>query len=203
MTILFAGFLSLLLVVGLIYYCDRKSLFSSRNKFFQAGSLVLSLYALINIFYWLNWIPPVPLSLKSGGIYHHASKNSDNRFKLKFEQPKWYEILKDSDDVYHYSNGDTISCFTAVCAPTKLQKKIVHHWQQFVDKQNKWLTTDRLDFNIIGFRDGGYRGITRKRNVNEGKWRVDVETEDGLLLGRIKFDIKNSTARMRLKTIYK
>lgn len=49
------------------------------------------------------------------------------------------------------------------------------------------VTTDKLDYEVTGGRGGGYRGYTYKLNVS-GKWRVDEETEEGLLLGRIKFD---------------
>ena len=77
------------------------------------------------------------------------------------------------------------------------------HWQQFFPNQDKWLTTDRLGYEIIGYRDGGYRGITRKRNISPGEWRVDVETEEGVLLGRINFQIEEVGERVLLKTIYK
>ena len=45
-------------------------------------------FALIGLlvgFYFLNWIPPVPLSLKFGGIYHEVKKTGD-RFELSFER---------------------------------------------------------------------------------------------------------------------
>jgi hypothetical protein len=53
------------------------------------------------------------------------------------------------------------------------------------------MTTDRLDYKIQGGRDGGYRGYTMKRNVQPGKWRVDVETNEGMILGRIPFNLVN------------
>lgn len=41
-------------------------------------------------FYFLNWIPPVPLSLKFGGIYHKVAKAEDT-FQLSFERA-WYQL---------------------------------------------------------------------------------------------------------------
>ena len=73
----------------------------------------------------------------------------------------------------------------------------------FSERQDKWLTTDKLGFEITGYRDGGYRGITRKKNVQEGKWRVNIETEEGVLLGKINFDIISVDKRVPLKTIFK
>ena len=203
-TFIAGGLVSLLLVLIMIRYFLKMEIFRTQKNFLMAGSLILGLYTMINFFYWQNWIPPVPLSLKSGGIYHHASKNiQDDTFVLKFEKPKWYQFFKNSDADFRYAKGDTVSCFTAIFAPTKLTKKIYHHWQQFFPNQDKWLTTDRLGYEIIGYRDGGYRGITRKRNVSPGEWRVDVETEEGVLLGRINFQIEEVGERVPLKTIYK
>ncbi|MFQ5751604.1 MAG: DUF2914 domain-containing protein [bacterium] len=203
-TFLLGGLLSLLLIAGLIYFLNKKTIFSTRKQLITTALPVLGLYVLINIFYWQNWIPPVPLSLKDGGIYHHASKDSrKNLYTLKFEQPRWYQFLKQSDNPYRYTKGDTVSCFTAVFAPAKLTKKIYHHWQQYFPNQKKWLTTDRLGYTITGYRDGGYRGLTRKVHVSPGKWRVDVETEERVLLGRIKFNIEEVEQEVPLKTIFK
>lgn len=203
-TFIAGGLMSLLLVLIIIRYFLRREIFRSKKHFLKAGAMLAGLYTLINVFYWQNWIPPVPLSLKSGGIYHHASKNPhDDTFVLKFENPRWYQFFKNSDTDFNYAQGDTVSCFTAIFAPTKLTEKVYHHWQQFFPNRGEWLTTDKLGYKIIGYRDGGYRGITRKVNVSPGKWRVDVETEAGVLLGRISFTIEEVDEKVSLKTTYR
>jgi len=203
-TFLLGGALSVLLVAGLIAYLKRNDGFASYQQYHGAGTLVFVLYLTINVFYWQNWIPPVPLSLKHGGVYHHVSRerNSD-LYVLKYEKPAWYQFWKKWDKPFRYAKGDTVACFTAVFAPTKLTKKIYHHWQKFLPKRNQWVTTDRLGYTIVGYRDSGYRGYTRKVNVSPGKWRVDVETEEGILLGRIRFDIEPVPERVALTTIYR
>ena len=126
------------------------------------------------------------------------------RYELRFEKGKWYQLFKRSDKEFHYMAGDTVFCFTSVFAPTQLEKKIVHQWQFWNDKRDAWLTSDRLGFRIYGGRDGGYRGYTYKKNIQPGKWRVDVRTEDDLLLGRISFTVvTGQTVKPVLKTIYK
>ena len=198
------GILSLLLVLGVIRILQKRHVFTSRKQYLRTITLVGSLFVLMNIFYWQNWIPPVPLSLKYGGIYHHASKApASDLFKLRFEKPRWYQLFKNSDDPFRYAAGDTVVCFTAVFAPTRLTKKIVHHWQQFSPQAKKWLSTDRRGYTITGFREGGYRGITRKTNITPGAWRVNVETEEGVLLGRIGFKIEAVPSSVPLKTIFK
>lgn len=188
-TFIIGGLLSLVMTIGLLFFIQKKSENKDFTKFRKAAILVGTLYALLNIFYAQNWIPPVPLSLKNGAIYHHVSRQGEF-YKIKFQQPEWYQIWKNSDDPFYYSEGDTVYCFTAIFAPTALQKNIYHVWQQYYSNKNEWVTTDRLGFEITGGREGGYRGYTFKRNVSPGKWRVDLVTEEELIIGRINFTIK-------------
>lgn len=203
-TFIAAGLSSLLLVGGLLYILHRWGLFMTRKALLLAAAPPVVLYLVVNLFYWQNWIPPVPLSLKDRGIYHHAHKDPESDlFVLQYERPKWYQFWKTDDDPFHYAPGDSVNCFTAVFAPTMLTKGIVHHWQKYLPSREAWVTTDRLQFPITGYREGGYRGITRKVNVSPGDWRVNVETEDGLLLGRIDFEVVEVPERVELKTVYR
>jgi len=180
-TFILGSGMSLLLVYGLLRFLHKKNLLDSRAVYFRTTVLLSGLFIIMNLFYAFNWIPPIPLSLKTGGIFHHASRDAESGvFTLKFEKPRWYELFKNSDDPFHYAEGDTVSCFTAVFAPTQLTKKIVHHWQKYFPNREAWLTTDRL-----------------------GRWRVNVETIGGLLLGRIDFKIKAVSEPMPLQTIYR
>jgi hypothetical protein len=65
---------------------------------------------------------------------------------------------------------------------------IRHVWSR-QDADRGWLPTDRIEFEISGGREGGYRGFSFKRAVTPGKWRVEVETGDGRILGRIDFTV--------------
>ncbi|MFQ5863792.1 MAG: DUF2914 domain-containing protein [bacterium] len=201
-TFITGGLLSLIFVTVILIFLYKKSIISTRKKLFFSGTLVAFLFILLNLFYAQNWMPPVPLSLKSGGMYHHVSKRKDF-YTLKFEQPKWYQFWKKSDRPFRYAEGDTVFCFTAIFAPTKLTKRTYHHWQQYFPTRKAWITTDRLGYPITGGRGAGYRGYTYKKNVSPGKWRVDVETEEGLILGRINFKITEVESKVALKTIYK
>ncbi|MFQ5605897.1 MAG: DUF2914 domain-containing protein [bacterium] len=203
-TFIIGGVLSLALVGALLYFLVKKAILPTRQAVIKMTMPVIALYLLFNVFYWQNWIPPVPLSLKFSGIYHHASKNHQtSTYTLRFEKPKWYQPFKKSDNPFHYAEGDTVACFTSIFAPTMLTKKIFHHWQQYFPRQKKWVSTDRLGYSITGYRDGGYRGFTRKVNIAAGEWRVNVETEEGILLGRIRFNIEPVEERVPLKTIYR
>jgi hypothetical protein len=83
-----------------------------------------------------------------------------------------------------------------------LETQIVHHWQHFSSEQNAWMTTDRIRYDVTGGRQNGYRGVTFKQHAPPGRWRVDVETPTGQVLGRISFRIAlpDSTWTPRLAT---
>lgn len=200
---LLGGFLSLAMVWGVLFYLLYRSAIRSKEQYWKICGLLGGMFLVLNLFYAMNWIPPVPLSLKKGGIYHHVERVG-NQYKLKFESPRWYQFRKDSDNPFTYAPDDTVYCFAAVFAPTELKKGIYHHWQQYSDKRGEWITTDKLRYNITGGRDGGYRGYSFKKNIQPGDWRVEVKTEDEMLLGQIRFTIEAAdSATYTLETIYR
>lgn len=195
-----SGFVSSGFIAGLIYLLYKQLPGKLEAKLKNLLITLGSIWLIFNLLYFTNLIPPVPLSLKEAGIYHHVSR-AGNEYKLRFEEGSWYEPFKDSDNDFHYSPGDTVYCFTSVFAPTNLNTRIYHHWQSYNEKKDEWITTDRTNYKISGGRDGGYRGYTLKKNVQPGLWRIDVETEREQLLGRISFEIMKVSERVGLKEI--
>ena len=61
---------------------------------------------------------------------------------------------------------------------------------------------DEIGFNIIWGRDNGYRGYSYKNNVTNGKWKVEVVTDENLVLGVVDFNInlKNNSIKSKLIT---
>jgi len=146
-------------------------------------------FALIGLlvgFYFLNWIPPVPLSLKYGGIYHEVKKTGD-RFELSFDK-RWYEVWKRSDDTF--PADEPIYCFTAVFAPVDLNATVYHHWYYRTTSSKPFTHADRIPLKISGGRAGGYRAYSFKQRLDAGDWRVDVETEDGRVIGRVSVKVE-------------
>ncbi len=193
-----------LLAVGLLFYFLRRmdGNFSGKRLYTQAA-IVLGVYLLMNLLYFFNWIPPVPLSMKDGGVYHHVHKEQ-HVYHLTYEATPWYAFGRTIDDTYHYAPGDTVFCFVSVFAPTKLEKRIYHHWQFYDRRQQKWLTSDVLGYKISGGREGGYRGYTKKTHIRPGQWRIDVETAEKKILGRIAFEVQPKEAQsIRLKQLEK
>jgi hypothetical protein len=157
-----------------------------------------AMIALLIGFYFLNWIPPVPLAMKFGGIYHEVRKAGD-RFELTFER-RWFEFLKRSDT--DFPAGEPVYCFTAVFAPVNLDTTVYHHWYYRAGRGRPYTHADRIPIKISGGREGGYRAYSFKQRLDQGEWRVDVETEDGRVLGRVTFRTEERpTDLSRLATI--
>ncbi|RMH37985.1 MAG: DUF2914 domain-containing protein [Nitrospirae bacterium] len=102
-------------------------------------------------------------------------------------------MWKRSDE--QFDRNEAVYCFTAVFAPVALETTIYHHWAYRPPNQaGSFTTTDRIPVHISGGRAQGYRGYTVKQRVDAGEWRVDVETEDERVIGRLTFDVSEAHA---------
>lgn len=185
------GLISLGLVGGLALALERWNVFDSLRDVARIGVLLSVLFVGMNVAYLQNWIPPVPLSLNAGDVYHQIER-TEAGYELTYEAPPWTRFWRQSSRPFTYAEDDRVYCFTAIFAPTALETDVVHHWQRrhtTPDGTTTWHTTDRLPYTIRGGRLEGFRGYTFKSNVQPGAWRVDVETANGRTLGRVRFDV--------------
>ena len=146
----------------------------------------------INLFYFTNILPPLPLALSAGGMYHRVT-HTNAGYEAAAEPQSW-EVSFGFPPTLHVAPGESLYAFSAVFAPVALDAKILHRWQWYDEGQNKWETSSLVSFSISGGRAGGYRVYSVKQNVQEGKWRVDIETSDGRLIGRLGFMVVPVTA---------
>ncbi len=167
-----------------------------RSIVFTLGSI----FASLNILYFTNVIPPIPLSLKEVGIFHSVVRFDNGDYQLRYEPGKWWQPFKDSDKTYHAASGDNVFCFAQVFAPTKLSTEIVHVWEYKDPVTGDWTERSRLSYAIAGGRDGGYRGYTLIKNYQEGRWRCSVETARGQVLGREYFTVTTEPRERDLVT---
>ncbi|MCR4281303.1 MAG: DUF2914 domain-containing protein [Candidatus Kaiserbacteria bacterium] len=161
------------------------ALISERKKVMR---VVGSVFLAFNILYFSNAIPPLPLALKEAGVYHNVVKQGDG-YVLSAEPRRWYEAYLRYNTVYHKAAGETVFIYSAIFAPTDFSTTILHEWEYYDEKVGVWVITGTFGFPITGGRDGGYRGYTLRENVSAGKWRVNVKTGNGLIIGRIAFTV--------------
>ncbi len=140
----------------------------------------------------LQLIPPVPLALMKVGIYHDV-RRVEGGYELVSEPGPWWSFA-DDDSAFLRREGDKVWCFSAVFAPTGTGIAVVHRWELQDPDSGDWKTTDTIPFEVMGGRQGGFRGYTRKQNVQDGRWRVVVETGSGRVLGRHNFTVQSTDA---------
>ena len=197
------GLLSLALVGALALLLDRWGAFESTTQLLRTLAAMGALLVGMNIAYIQNWIPPVPLSMQAGNVYHNVEVTPDG-YELTYEKPPWTRFWRRSSTPFTHAEGDRVYFFAAVFAPTALETGVVHRWQHrtLSDGVATWRTTDRIPYTVKGGRMRGYRGYTFKSNIVPGEWRVDVETTGGRILGRVHFEVvaASSTAERTFKT---
>ena len=191
---LLSGLVSLATTVGLIVFIYKISP-STRKEINERKMLgiILGIYLAINTFYFLNMIPPVPLALENGVVAHSVEK-VDGNYEVTYEQSPWYNFWQDNRRKYVHTPGEPMYVFTSIFAPSNLTKKVSHTWLWYSPNTEEWEKIDDINFEVIGGRDEGFRGFTYKSNVMAGKWKVEVVTEEGLVLGIIPFTVVQDSA---------
>jgi MFS family permease len=144
-------------------------------------------YALINIFYFTGVLPPLPIALSAGGVYHFVAKNGAH-YSARTEPQSWWTRFG-AVPVMHVAKGAPLYLYSAVFAPIKLATTIQHRWQHYDAAHKTWRPVSTVSFQIVGGRDDGYRGYTISRHIAPGQWRVDVDLPDGHIIGRVRFTV--------------
>ena len=201
MVFLASMFTSLAIVSGFVaalYAIATKDL--AARLYHIVGS-VAAIAVLMTVLYFTGAIPPAPLMMRHIGIYHTVARTLEGDYRASFEEPRWYEFLFDTARVYTHAPGRKAYCASSVFAPARLETPIFHRWQFYEPVQQKWVDVARIPFSIRGGRDSGFRGYTEITTLKAGSWRCDVETERGALIGRMTFDVVESTVAPELAEV--
>jgi hypothetical protein len=186
---LFAGLLSLLASLSVFiagFLCHPNGW---KRQMKPIAIWMLSVVLAVNLLYFANLIPPVPLALKDVGIFHNVTKTAHG-YEVQYVAPSAWRFWIDWESPFYLSPGDRVFCYTAIFAPGKVRVRVRHVWSR--KTPDGWVQTDQLPFQIAAGREKGYRGYTFKRGVTPGTWRVAVETMRGQTLGEITFDVEPS-----------
>jgi hypothetical protein len=176
-------FIALFIFVLFIFIRDR---WSGSKKLILF--LILGIFALVNFLYFTDLIPPIPLSLKDGGIYHSIEKNQNGDYDVTYEDYGWrgyFQLYPNFREVA----GDPVFAYSAVFSPQGLNLTILHEWQYYDEAKGKWITDRTISLSVVGGRDGGFRTYSERSSLAPGKWRVNIKTELGQTISTLRFNI--------------
>jgi hypothetical protein len=187
-------------VLGLFLLILR---FSAKERFAQGGKqLALSVAGIViamNAFYFLNVIPPIPLSLKDAGLYETFTVNSPGNYSVQYEDQGMFAFLKPSETI-QLTPGAPLYAYSAIFSPTSFNLTIVHEWQYYDETVDEWTTRGTIALSVVGGGDRGYRTFSTEDGLTAGKWRVNIETAQGQVIGRLNFTVVNATVPPSLQS---
>lgn len=186
------------LFIMILFYLTKDKFKESRKMILI---LIFGIFTLINFFYFTNLIPPIPLSLKDGGVYHSIQKKDNGNYDVTYEDYGWFGYFKLYPEFTEVA-GNPVYAFSAIFSPKNLDTTIIHEWEHYDDEEG-WLTKSTINLPVVGGRDNGFRTYSVRSNLQAGKWRVNIKNIRGQIIGRIRFNIVTSDTEPQLnaKTI--
>jgi hypothetical protein len=196
-----SGLISIMIVtfvVQLLYrIVPNFMMANTRRVIFSIGAIYIG----FNSLYFLNIIPPIPLSLTELEVVQSVDKLSDGNYRVVEEVQPWYRKMPFVNPILH-PTGETIACFAQVYAPTRLSTDIFHRWE-YKDENGDWQEHFRFGYEIAESNKSGYRGYTRMQSYFAGEWRCSVETKRGQVLGREVITIETTKEPKALRVVIK
>jgi len=181
-----ASLMCTLALVTFIYFSSPST--RSEVRIIKLYALIALVYAIFYSFYFFRLIPPVPLALDCGLVAHHVEADN-GKYRVTFETNDWYIFWRQHRLKYARQPDEPVYVYSAIFAPTNIEKTVMHRWNYFDPNLDEWVKVEDIGFDIQGGRTGGFRGYTFKNNVVDGEWKVEVMTEEELVIGVIDFEV--------------
>ena len=183
--------ISLLLSYGICFLTWKVSGKSSKKNL--VASSIISLFLLFA--YLLNWISPVPFVLKEQMPCLEFSKD----YSCKISSPGFLErhALR-APIVYRTPEDGGVFFLSSVFAPEKISANLEHRWYLKNPETGTFELKDKISsakMKTRGSREEGFRIYTQKKNVPEGRWKVETAVKDGAVIGSKQFVVKNVQER--------
>jgi len=153
----------------------------------------------MNLFYFFDIIPPIPLAIREAGVFHDV-KHASGKYSLVAEKENFWQKVTPGQ-IVHLTAGERAYAYSAIFAPAKLHTTIVHIWKRYDEEKKEWMSVATLPFSIAGGQKEGYKGYSWIHSPPSGKWRVYVETKRGQTLGRIEFSVERVQEKVELEEL--
>lgn len=164
----------------------------------RVGAFVV--FVIINISYFTNILPPLPLSAESAGVYQSVW-HVPGAYLARSEMQSWQVRYLGFRPTMHVTPDESLYAYSSIFAPTSLTTRVVHRWHWYSKVEKQWVQRSAIIYPIVGGRDGGYRGYSAVPISDAGEWRVDIETADGRLIARLSFVVEQVATPPAVETI--
>jgi hypothetical protein len=114
--------------------------------------------------------------------------NGPGNYTVGYEDQGFFGFLTLSPTI-HITPGAPLYAYSAIFSPALFSTNVIHEWQYYNASTSQWSTRDRITLAVTGGADGGYRTFSEVGNFTAGKWRVNVETTRGQVIGRLDFNV--------------
>ncbi len=189
--------------IGIIYVYFKILRLLNKNRYEEyIGKITISIglfFVIFNFAYFTNIIPPVPLSLKFTAVYHHVEKLYPG-YEATYESNPWYNIFRKRSRVFHRFGSEPVWVFASVFAPTSFSAEVNHVWEYFDTETLKWVYKGRVPLTIQGGSKKGWAGFSYREDIQDGRWRVGVETKQGQVIGYVYIRVISVEEPPRLTT---
>lgn len=185
---LYSGFVSLITIFVFILLLSWVSKEKFKKNRLYIHLSIVGVYIGMNFLYFTNLIPPIPISLEDSGIYYSIYKDDNNDYVGTY---KYIGLIS---HILFYpkvsvAGVDSLYAYSAVFSPTYFDTSVYHEWQYYDEEKEDWTNMSVVPLKIVGGREGGFRTYSRYINPLPGKWRVNVLTSLGHVVGRIRFEV--------------
>jgi len=146
--------------------------------------------------YFLNVIPPIPLSMKDSGIYHNLYRDDSNQLIGEKPEKTLLESILPIDKV-KITRGSTLYAYTSIYSPAGIDTLVNHVWE-YKDQDGVWIEFNNVSFSLTGGRNDGFRWYSFAKPF-AGDWRVRTTTKHGQEIGVLFFSVSESKQTPKLQ----
>ncbi len=188
---LVSGGIAMLVLLGFLALLKRFTKVGFKKARRELLSVIAGIYIAVNALYFLNLIPPLPLTLTDAGVYHSIKRSGSDYVVTDEIGSTWSKYLRHLNiyPTYHTTPGGLVYAYSAIFSPLSFSTNLTHEWQYHDPATNKWRTVTTVDISVSGGRAEGYRTYSINGDLSAGKWRVNVKTPGGLTVGRMSFKV--------------
>lgn len=196
-----SGVVSVGIIVGFLFLLRA----ASHERFSQSRwALIASIagvFAVVTALYFTNYIPPLPLSLTSGDIYQSLSVQGPGRYTVTAPSRSLWSFFEGYPS-FTIATGTPLFAYTSIFAPPAFHLNIIHQWQHYSARTHAWDTVATVALRVSGGANNGYHTFSELHPSTPGKWRVNVKTTHGKVIGRINFSVLFGSSTLPLRTTH-